>query len=79
MFKADDTEVMRLFSGGGLEIDAGTGTGTTPASAIYATGTFNNYLEFNVQNLSNGAIASSDLVATANNGTESSVYVDHGN
>lgn len=78
VFKTDDAEAMRIYSGGGVEIDGGTGTGTTPGSAVYATGTYNNYLEFNVQNLSNGNTASSDLVATANNGSGSSVYVDMG-
>jgi hypothetical protein len=78
VFKTDGGEVMRLYSGGGLELDAGTGSGTTAGSAIYATGTYNNYLEFNVQNLSNGNTASSDIVATANNGSGSSVYIDMG-
>jgi len=78
VFKTNDAEVMRLYSGGGVELDAGTGSGTTAGSAVYATGTYNNYLEFNVQNLSNGNTASSDLVATANNGSGSSVYVDLG-
>jgi hypothetical protein len=78
VFKTDNAEVMRLYSGGGVELGAGTGSGSTAGSAIYATGDYNNYLEINVQNSSNGTMASSDLVATANNGSGSSVYVDLG-
>jgi hypothetical protein len=60
-----------------LQIDAGSGgnTALTPVSAI---GTTNNYLQLNVQNLSNGNVASSDVVATANNGSASTVYIDMG-
>lgn len=60
-----------------LQIDAGSGSNNalTPLSAI---GTTNNYLQINVQNLSNGNVASSDVVATANNGSSSTVYIDMG-
>jgi hypothetical protein len=78
VFKTNDTEAMRILSGGGIESDAGTGLASEPQSAFFATGTYNNYLEINVQNLSNGTLASSDIVATANNGSGSSVYVDMG-
>jgi hypothetical protein len=40
-------------------------------------GTINNYLQLNIQNKSNGN-ASSDVVATADNGTENVNYVDLG-
>src|SRR5688572_6533877 len=55
VFKTDGSEVMRLYSGGGLEIQAGGGL-NDPAegTALYAIGEYNNYLEINVQNLSNG-------------------------
>jgi hypothetical protein len=76
VFKTDNTEVMRMYSGGGVELNAGTGTDGT--SAIYASGDYNNYLEINVQNLSNGNLASSDIVATADNGDSLSVYIDMG-
>ena len=76
VFKTDATEVMRLYSGGGAELNAGAGSDGT--SAIYASGDYNNYLEINVQNLSNGNLASSDIVATADNGDSLSVYVDMG-
>jgi hypothetical protein len=78
VFKTNDAEALRILSGGGIESDAGTGAASEAQSAFFATGTYNNYLEINVQNLSNGTLASSDIVATANNGSGSSVYVDMG-
>jgi hypothetical protein len=76
VFKTDNSEVMRLYSGGSAELNAGAGTVGT--SALYTSGDYYNYLEINVQNLSNGNLASSDIVATANNGSASTVYVDLG-
>jgi hypothetical protein len=58
-----------------LLIDAGT---TGSFNAIVARGTINNYFQLNIQNKSNGNTASSDVVATADNGTESVNYVDLG-
>jgi len=58
-----------------LLIDAGT---TSSFNAIVARGTLNNYFQLNIQNKSNGNTASSDVVATADNGTESVNYVDLG-
>jgi hypothetical protein len=58
-----------------LLVDAGT---TNSFNAIVGRGTINNYLQLNIQNLSNGTSASSDVVATADNGTESINYVDLG-
>ena len=58
-----------------LLIDAGT---TNSFNAIVAKGTINNYFQMNIQNKSGGNTASSDLVATADNGTESVNYVDLG-
>ena len=58
-----------------LLVDVGT---TTSVNAIYAKGTVNNYLQLNIQNLSSGTQSSSDLVATANNGTETTNFVDLG-
>lgn len=60
-----------------LQVDAGSG-GNNALTSISAIGTTNNYLQLNVQNLSNGNIASSDVVATANNGSASTVYIDMG-
>ena len=58
-----------------LLVDAGT---TNSYNAIIGRGTINNYLQLNIQNLSNGVNASSDVVATADNGTETVNYVDLG-
>lgn len=58
-----------------LLVDAGV---TNSFNAIVAKGTINNYLQLNVQNLSNGVNASSDVVATADNGSETINYVDLG-
>jgi hypothetical protein len=52
--------------------------GTSIESAVFASGDINSFLEINVQNSNNGNLASSDVVATANNGTDNSVYVDMG-
>jgi hypothetical protein len=57
-----------------LLVDAGTSTNTV----IYSKGNVDDYLQFNIQNLNNGNSASSDIVATANNGTSGTVYVDLG-
>lgn len=56
-------------------VNAGT---TTSVNAILGKGTINNYLQLNIQNQSNGNSASSDVVATADNGNESTNYVDLG-
>lgn len=51
---------------------------TASFNAITTRGTVNNYFQLNIQNLSGGNSASSDIVATANNGSETSGYVDMG-
>lgn len=58
-----------------LLVDAGT---TSSFNVISGKGTIDNYLQLNIQNKSNTANASSDVVATANNGTESVNYIDMG-
>ncbi len=58
-----------------LLVDAGT---TTSRNAIVAKGSINSYLQLNIQNSSAGTSASSDVVATANNGDENNYYVDMG-
>ena len=58
-----------------LLVDAGT---SNSYNVISGKGNVNNYLQLNIQNRSAGDVASSDLVATANNGTETSNYVDLG-
>lgn len=58
-----------------LLVDGGT---TTNYNLIVGKGDINNYLQLNIQNENNGNAASSDIVATANNGSESTVYIDMG-
>lgn len=58
-----------------LLVDAGT---TSSINVISGKGTINNYLQLNIQNKSSGGLASSDIVATADNGTETTNYVDLG-
>ncbi len=58
-----------------LLVDAGT---TTSVNAIVGKGNNSTYLQLNIQNLNNGGNASSDVVATADNGNELTNYVDLG-
>jgi hypothetical protein len=51
----------------------------TLANAILkATNTVNNYTQLAIQNTSNGTIASSDFIATADTGTDTTKYIDVG-
>lgn len=58
-----------------LVVDMGV---TTSVNAIYAKGNINSYLQTNIRNMSSGNQASSDIVATANNGTETTNFIDLG-
>jgi hypothetical protein len=60
-----------------LLVDGGTSTNDY-LNLIYAKGSTNSYVQFNIQNTSNGGGASTDIVATADNGTEDANYVDLG-
>jgi len=48
------------------------------SNVITGKGDVNSYLQLNIQNANNGNTASSDLIATANNGSASTVYIDMG-
>ncbi len=88
-YQAGMSEMMRLQSGRmavgsnafdasnpeKLLIDAGV---TESFNLMTGKGSINNYLQINVQNRSAGNTASSDLVATADNGTESVNFVNLG-
>ena len=91
-FIVNNSEKMRLTTGGNLGIgttsfnssnperlfvDAGTSSSDFQ-NVIYAKGNTNSYAQVNVQNVSNGGGASTDIVATADNGTETANYVDLG-
>jgi hypothetical protein len=51
---------------------------TSSYNVISGKGNLNNYLQLNIQNTNNGINASSDIVATANNGNETSNFIDMG-
>lgn len=56
-------------------VDCGT---TNSVNAIYTKGSINSYFQFNIRNLSTGDQASSDIVMTADNGTETTNFMDVG-
>jgi hypothetical protein len=51
---------------------------TSSINVISGKGNLNNYLQLNIQNTNQGISASSDVVATANNGNETTNYIDMG-
>jgi len=51
---------------------------TSSFNVISGKGNLDNYLQLNIQNTNQGVSASSDVVATANNGTELTNYVNMG-
>ena len=53
-------------------------TNPTSINVVTGKGNTNNYLQLNIQNTNQGVQASSDIVATANNGNENSNYIDMG-
>jgi hypothetical protein len=91
-FITNNSEKMRLTAGGSLGIGTSTFNSSNPErllvdggtssseyqNLIYARGNTNSYAQFNIQNVSNGGGASTDIVATADNGTETTNYVDLG-
>ncbi len=58
-----------------LLVDAGE---TTSYNVISGKGEIDNYLQMNIKNTSSGALASTDIVATADNGDESINFIDLG-
>lgn len=58
-----------------LLVDAGE---TSSYNVISGKGEIDNYLQMNIKNTSSGALASTDIVATADNGDESINYIDLG-
>lgn len=51
---------------------------TSSFNVISGKGNLNNYLQLNIQNTNQGISASSDIVATADNGSETDNYIDMG-
>jgi hypothetical protein len=56
-------------------IDAGV---TSSVNALYLKGAINNYFQVNIRNLGTGTQSSSDFVATADNGTETTNFMNMG-
>ncbi|WP_343304312.1 hypothetical protein AAHN97_22310 [Chitinophaga niabensis] len=56
-------------------IDAGT---TTSVNALYLKGSIDSYFQVNIRNLGTGSQSSSDFVATADNGTETTNFMNVG-
>jgi hypothetical protein len=89
-FITNNIERMRISSAGNVGINTSTFNATNPEKLLVQAGTttsfnlmqghgkINNYLQLNVQNDSSGTLSSSDVVATADNGTEIVNYVDLG-
>lgn len=61
-----------------LLVDAGSTGNTNYQNVIVGKGNTNSYAQLNIQNSNSGTGASSDVVATADNGTESINYIDMG-
>jgi hypothetical protein len=89
-FITNNTEKMRLSATGRLGIGASTfdavnpekllvDAGTTSSfNVISGKGSIDNYLQLNIQNRSAGNSASSDVVATSDNGNETTNFIDMG-
>lgn len=87
---ASNSETMRINENGKVSIGTTTPDGVNPEKLLVdagTTGSYNvisgkgsidNYLQLNIQNKSNGSVASSDVVASADNGDESNNYIDMG-
>jgi hypothetical protein len=61
-----------------LIVDAGSTGNTNYQNVIVGKGNTNSYAQLNIQNINAGTGASSDVVATADNGSETTNYVDMG-
>jgi hypothetical protein len=89
-FITDNIERMRISNAGNVGIGTTTFNATNPEKLLVQAGTTtsfnlmqghgktNNYLQLNVQNDSAGTLASSDVIATADNGNETINFVDLG-
>ncbi|HLZ85755.1 MAG TPA: hypothetical protein VKQ52_00890 [Puia sp.] len=88
-FITNNTERMRITNGGYVGMGSTSFSANPEALLVYQNnstsfnviagkGNLNNYLQLNIQNKNSGTSASSDLVATADNGNETTNYVDLG-
>lgn len=89
-FFASNNEVMRVHQSGYVGVGTSTFDATNPEKLVVDAGTtasynvisgrgdINNYLQLNIRNTNTGNTASSDIVASADNGSESGNYIDMG-
>lgn len=89
-FFASNNEVMRVHQTGYVGVGTSTFDATNPEklivdagattsyNVISGRGDINNYLQLNIKNTNSGNTASSDIVASADNGSESGNYIDMG-
>lgn len=82
-FRAGNANVSGAVRTSNLLVTTGVVLGNTAAIAfpnaiINAVTNANSYSQFNIQNVSSGTAASSDLIATTSDGTDSSGYIDLG-
>lgn len=89
-FFTSNTERMRVHQSGYVGVGTSTFDATNPEkllvdagntssyNVISGRGDINNYLQLNIKNTNSGNTASSDIVASADNGSESANYIDMG-
>jgi hypothetical protein len=89
-FFSSDAERLRINENGNTAVGGTVFDGTNPEkllvdagntasyNVISGKGNIDNYMQLNIQNKSNGINASSDVVSTANNGSELVNYIDMG-
>ncbi len=89
-FRTNNTQRMKIDSLGNVAVGQDVLDATNPEKFIINAGTtgsvnglvvkgsIDNYFQLNIKNNSNGTTATSDIVATADNGTETTNYVDLG-
>jgi len=69
---------IKTFFDSGIFSNAGVSPVPLSNNPLSIVGSGNNYLQVNIQNRATGTTATADLVITANNGTDSSYYIDLG-
>jgi len=69
---------IKTFFDSGIFSNAGVSPVSLSNNPLSIVGSGNNYLQVNIQNRATGTTATADLVITANNGTDSSYYIDLG-
>jgi hypothetical protein len=68
----------KIFLGSGIFSLSGASNLSLPSNPLSIVGSGNTYVQLNIQNRATGTTASSDLVITANNGTDSTNFINLG-